>query len=304
MILSPYLNPPYRSPIPSTRMNSSSPAQSPKRKRSDDSDNPPEHELNNNAKATNDMQNEQIPEASSPRMGVAEKLKDLNLRPVKGAGLFTKEQSAPRKRLKKTAPPSTSRVVVEIPFRSTKDLSRPLESSDEIGETRDCRVKGTDFSSTSPAQTTDPGRASRTFQITGDSIKVAPRTPSPTPYIDPDLTPLDSPVADPLNRSVSPLPVREDLTPDQAALTWQEDEITGHEIDAAAEDDGEGINGIGFKPTPAIAYARQQKRKQQVNEYKTREAREARQKRLQRRRGAAMEALDEAKRMVRFSGVG
>ena len=69
-------------------------------------------------------------------------------------------------------------------------------------------------------------------------------------------------------------------------MTWQESEITGHEIDASVDDDGEGINGIGFKPTAAIAEARSQKRKQQVSEWRAREAREARQRRFEKRRGS------------------
>ena len=109
---------------------------------------------------------------------------------------------------------------------------------------------------------------------------------------------------------MSPLPLREELTPAQAALTWQDDEITGHEIDPSGDDDGEGINGIGFRPTPAIDFARKQRRKQQVNEWKAREAREARQKRFERRRGAAHEgrrtdqdiADIERTRIVRFAG--
>ncbi|GIZ38289.1 hypothetical protein CKM354_000170900 [Cercospora kikuchii] len=72
---------------------------------------------------------------------------------------------------------------------------------------------------------------------------------------------------------------------DPASLTWQDSEITGHEI-TSPDDDGEGINGIGFRPTPAIAYARSQKRRQQVEGWKAREAKEARQKRLERRRGS------------------
>lgn len=53
------------------------------------------------------------------------------------------------------------------------------------------------------------------------------------------------------------------------------------------DDDGTGINGIGFKPTPAQAYARQQQRKKQVSEWRLRETKEARAKRNadRRRRG-------------------
>jgi hypothetical protein len=67
---------------------------------------------------------------------------------------------------------------------------------------------------------------------------------------------------------------------------WQDSEITGHLIGPAQDpdDDGTGINGIGFRPTPALAYARAQRRRQQVQEWKAREAKEARAKRSERRR--------------------
>ncbi|KAJ4291340.1 hypothetical protein N0V88_006348 [Collariella sp. IMI 366227] len=52
-----------------------------------------------------------------------------------------------------------------------------------------------------------------------------------------------------------------------------------------SDDDGTGINGIGFKPTPAIAYSRALRRRQQLAEYKKREEREARARRSLRRGG-------------------
>lgn len=94
-----------------------------------------------------------------------------------------------------------------------------------------------------------------------------------------------------------------------SSLTWQDSEITGHLADPSIdpEDDGTGLNGIGFRPTPALAYARAQRRRQQVLEWRTREAREARQKRYeQRKRGSSSvrSGLDESKegrrRTVRF----
>ncbi|KAI9844891.1 MAG: hypothetical protein M1837_005177 [Sclerophora amabilis] len=90
---------------------------------------------------------------------------------------------------------------------------------------------------------------------------------------------------------------------DNAALTWQEHEITGQNVDDP-DDDGEGVNGIGFKPTAAMAYARAERRRQQVQEYKSREAREARRVRSERRtreRGVekALEK-EQVKRRVRF----
>ncbi|KAK5716648.1 hypothetical protein LTR15_009540 [Elasticomyces elasticus] len=95
---------------------------------------------------------------------------------------------------------------------------------------------------------------------------------------------------------------------DRISMTWQMNEITGQDIDITSpDDDGEGINGIGFKPTAAMAYARNQRRKQQVNEWKAREAREARQRRIEKRRGAAAaeaRAGQSSKRSVRFEGFG
>ncbi|KAI9759862.1 MAG: hypothetical protein M4579_002069 [Chaenotheca gracillima] len=90
-----------------------------------------------------------------------------------------------------------------------------------------------------------------------------------------------------------------------AALTWQEHEITGHIADDP-DDDGEGVNGIGFKPTTAMVQARTERRKQQVQEYKSREAREARRARSERRtREKGVERVLERgveKRKVRFWG--
>ena len=84
-------------------------------------------------------------------------------------------------------------------------------------------------------------------------------TPSPT------LSPAKSP------RSTSP------------TLWWTDNEITGHDPKDPM-DDGYGINGVGFLPTPAIAHARVERRRRQVAEWKNREAREARQKRSEMRR--------------------
>ncbi len=91
---------------------------------------------------------------------------------------------------------------------------------------------------------------------------------------------------------------------ERAALTWHDDEITGHDPDDP-DDDGEGINGIGFRPTAAEAYARTQKRKRQMLEYRNREAKDARAMRSQRRRGSEQEResskeASENARRVRF----
>ena len=65
---------------------------------------------------------------------------------------------------------------------------------------------------------------------------------------------------------------------------WQESEITGHTVGLDDfEDDLEGLNGIGFRPSlssPCKGY----ETKKQILDYKNREAKEARQQRSERRR--------------------
>lgn len=85
--------------------------------------------------------------------------------------------------------------------------------------------------------------------------------------------------------------------PPADSLTWQDSEITGH-APTDPLDDGYGINGIGFRPTPAVAYARAQKRTQQIQDWRNREAREARQRRSERRRGIGHGTTDGAESRV------
>lgn len=91
-------------------------------------------------------------------------------------------------------------------------------------------------------------------------------------------------------------------------MTWQDSEITGREIDSAADDDGEGINGIGFIPTPAIVNKRSEWRRRQIQEWRARESKEARQTRYDKRKATHRDsaiALDDGgalkRRMVRFA---
>ncbi|KAF2685903.1 hypothetical protein K458DRAFT_387857 [Lentithecium fluviatile CBS 122367] len=88
------------------------------------------------------------------------------------------------------------------------------------------------------------------------------------------------------NRTGEPSLQKKLPSPPLSTLTWQDSEITGHLADPTTDpdDDGTGLNGIGFRPTPAIAQARAQRRRQQVLDWKAREAREARAKRSERRR--------------------
>ncbi|KAL2266715.1 hypothetical protein VTJ83DRAFT_6067 [Remersonia thermophila] len=143
------------------------------------------------------------------------------------------------------------------------DLGEGSEALDETETETDCNNH--DGASTTESTMSKPETPKRSFKRHGtppfESEQKAPRgsksaTPSPT-------------IVDPV----------------RAALTWRQDEITIYDPDDS-DDDGTGINGIGFKPTPAIAYARALRRRQQLVEYRRREEREARAKRtLLRRRG-------------------
>ncbi|OJD26023.1 hypothetical protein ACJ73_02605 [Blastomyces percursus] len=90
-------------------------------------------------------------------------------------------------------------------------------------------------------------------------------------------------------------PLSDDV--DENPLTWRDSEITGY-APTDPSDDGYGINGIGFKPTAAIAWNRSQRRKKQVAEWKNREAREAREMRKSRRDGILADQHAKNKRQV------
>jgi len=72
----------------------------------------------------------------------------------------------------------------------------------------------------------------------------------------------------------------------------RDSDITGHTLDGL-DDDGYGINGIGFKPTKAMEAERKMQRRRQISECKAREAAEARKRRAQKRR--------EPPKVVRFA---
>lgn len=100
-------------------------------------------------------------------------------------------------------------------------------------------------------------------------------------------------------RRASP-PLSSNLTGN--SLTWHYSEITGHNP-SDPNDDGYGINGIGFKPTVAVAWARSRRRQQQVADWKSREAREARDRRRERREGVVHDKVREnaVQKRVKFS---
>ncbi|KAL8674752.1 MAG: hypothetical protein Q9168_000836 [Polycauliona sp. 1 TL-2023] len=92
-----------------------------------------------------------------------------------------------------------------------------------------------------------------------------------------------------------PSPIPRSKSPPSLSLWWADTEITGHDPKDPT-DDGEGINGVGFIPTPAMASARAERRKKQVAEWKSREAKEARQRRGEARRRRDLEMSNEGVR--------
>jgi len=161
----------------------------------------------------------------------------------------------------------------------------PTRSSDatKVLKSSPTRVKKTTSFSLSHSSSEPKSRARKRAGSPPLMVSVAARDPN-----------ADQPSDDPDEDMI--------VDPVRAALTWHEDEITVYDSEDS-DDDGTGINGIGFKPTPAIAYARTVKRKQQLDEYKKREEREARARRSQRRRGSpvatGVDPKDGARR-VRF----
>ena len=316
MILSPYINPSYRTPTPKS-MASPAPGPSPKRKRihSDRASTPLRVDTNGRHDCALDTG------ADSPRTKVAATFQDLSLQPLHSPEVVIRGHQhigTPRKRLRQCQPSpqagsgfeSSSDPVEEV-YSSPQSSSQPAAHSRsasplEIGETPDCKVRVPSSPPFSPGRSTSVRSSWATWTDTG-SEEGRPKEPPPAHASTPQVS--SSQVRDDAtDRAMSPTVQIEDLDLDQVALTWQDSEITGQDIDLTSpDDDGLGINGIGFKPTPAMAYVRSQKRKQQVNEWRAREAREARQKRIERRRGASTggpRRKSTTKRSVRFEDVG
>jgi len=92
------------------------------------------------------------------------------------------------------------------------------------------------------------------------------------------------------------------VEPIRAALTWREEEITVYDPEDK-DDDGTGINGVGFQPTPELAHAIALKKRQQLLAYKKMVEGDARARRNERRRGtptAAVAKESPRRRRVRF----
>lgn len=236
----------------------------------------------------------------SPRSKVAERLQALDI---------DQSEEGPRKRLKKTVATedrdrnNETTATDMTPNRSYHQplvLNRAKSPAVEIAETPGCKFEFARPSTPSPlahhAESSNPANTSSKIKPSPKRMRSPP--PPPQAQVSPFTLTSTSPITSPTHN-----PAANDAT----SMTWQDSEITGHEIDASLGDDGEGINGIGFRPTPAIAQARSQKRKQQVSAWRAREAKEARQRRFEKRQGCSLDASGGAegqRRAVRFEGVG
>ncbi|KAK3068217.1 hypothetical protein LTR53_014392 [Teratosphaeriaceae sp. CCFEE 6253] len=310
MILSSYRNPPYRTPVRKDSSISPPPGPSPKRKRTDSHN--PASDLPLQGQSSHTPNGRPVvpetPPESPPTSVVVGRLRDLEIsQSPLAAGTDLGDRASPRKRLMRD--PHSQALDEEVDRYSSEVQSTPEGSSQpaiaEISETPDWRMR----LPSSPPPPTSSQHMGRPHSTAWEPPARPARLRSPPPTRSPAA--LETHPASTTNASDTPhSPSSDSSMTDPSALTWQDHEITGQDIDISTDDDGEGINGIGFRPTAAIAYARSQRRKQQVNEWKAREAREARQRRIERRRGAAAahaharEGGRSGTRSVRFEGVG
>ena len=210
-----------------------------------------------------------------------------------GLRLFTDLPTRPAKEIKFTGSGSPRTIVAghlqSLELQATTKLDfQGSADEQEVAKASKPRINGNTFASLVNAD--HPVRLNEGTEFTfGGKLhnKVRsldtneiPEIPE-TPTIRPTSPSIPLPCSAELRTHPMSPPPRRSPSP-EVSLTWHDSEITGHDP-TDPSDDGYGINGVGFRPTPAIAHARAQKRKQQVAEWKNREAREARQRRSERR---------------------
>ena len=163
------------------------------------------------------------------------------------------------------------------------DLSRPFgeEMASNSGNAADEETEDHNLIHSQNSNNTPVSVAAAQLDKEATMPKDLPIEIPETPRMQPTISPAPCP---PPSRTSNKSP-----TPSSSTLWWTDKEITGHNP-TDPTDDGYGINGVGFIPTPALALARAERRKRQVADWKNREAKEARQKRSDRRRRKEAEA--------------
>ncbi|KAL4897802.1 hypothetical protein BDV59DRAFT_168564 [Aspergillus ambiguus] len=177
--------------------------------------------------------------------------------------------------------PPVSNDTAFTPSAQTRCWSYPVARSSSMFE-RD-PTKQTSPPASGPSESAADRPAQHRSSLSTPTSVSPHKTPTPSPRKKRNP---QSPSKPPSGRKSPPLTDSEVEDP----LTWHDSEITGYNP-SDPNDDGYGINGIGFKPTAAMAWARSQKRQKQVADWRSREAREAREKRRERRDGMSLDRL-------------
>lgn len=196
----------------------------------------------------NSIQDEANVEGNSPRGVVAGRLRDLDIRTTFNSGVSLSTKHDVGDRYKEEVSEDAKDEIQ--PVKSPKELTEATTLNDSEGrleEGNSGQTESLSNGSSSPATT-----------------KVEKQQLKPTRY--------------------KPPPLEEDF--DEGSLTWQESEITGYDA-TDPNDDGYGLDGVGFKPSATVAWDRAQRRKKQIAEWNQRESREARNRRRERRDGIA-----------------
>lgn len=261
----------------------------------------------------------QLAGARSPRSFVAERLGELKLQGTLsvihfgGADSVNGDGAGRHKKVKFSSRRGSgaSEELESIEEESLKPQpgNRRLKSPPPPGYRED-RTEIQETPQAARASTDSPSPSHRTSLSPAPAVSRAAEDPSPVERpssLSTAIPRLESQIYfDPSiygsSKSSSPPPLKGRKSTETTDHTPEEDVLD-------PDDDGTGINGIGFKPTPAMAWQRTQKRKQQLQDWRTREAREARQRRSERRnKGAAIDAgfgdaggRDAARRTVRFA---
>lgn len=222
-----------------------------------------------------------VPGSASPRTVVARQFEDLDIKAE-----LSSAQPPQTKKTKTDQSDTGAKLLPPATVKGSEQLTGNAESGGPVKplpwlKTRQALVPDASQKSTESA---DAPRFLLSSPIMDDEINPTVASASSPPSTEglqvPGTTPFTftSPIVSP--RALSPMP-------DQESQFWSLSEITGHDPDDP-DDDGTGINGVGFKPTAAMAAVRSSKRKQQVESWRKREAEDARRRRAEIRSGALL----------------
>ncbi|KAI9804133.1 MAG: hypothetical protein M1825_001535 [Sarcosagium campestre] len=225
----------------------------------------------------------------SPRSSVTSQFRDLQLKtdapPVLSFGLDIKPDIASYSTADDSPLRRPSNSTISSNGSSGDETVSPLDYPPALQDTANKRAR------ISSATSSPKALAEITALLTGplsssssspSSSRVRRKSPPPPP---PTASGPDSDGEDGENNT--------DAAPAAATAT-----TAGNEDVDVDSDDGLGINGIGFRPTAATAYARNERRRQQIMEYRSREARDARRQRTERRRLAQAARFTESSSAV------